>query len=597
MGSLFYKGDQNVLWDALPYGYALYNSGIHPTYFIVDEKLGTADYRIKDENHDFMITSDYCNNLTGAVWIHQDISSGPFYTPAVEPKTWKKLGVHLKYIDEKYLKVVEEFNLKKILSDLGIQIENGDIIKALTESTCYTGIVPTRFSQRSISSVPLNNELKEKYWLLFLYALKGSLKASPKDNRKEILKRGRQLLSLSQEFLKDSDNKTVSDLQEFFWKVGWKVLFEIDAPKTIRVSELFELKKQEIPQKVFLIALSHPKEFAESYNEALNQAKLPLKRIRYSNNEIEFPFFMECKLECGTLVRWRIRAIFGDDNITFRLIYPIKGYSKEITLPKNATLEEVKKAFLSICKNPTLIGKAGPLVTELTRPPRILALPELGSKYTPMVFHLTNELKKRGIEFDSGSILRLGARSLASLKILGNSEVILPKFLSCFWGEKTSAEWISINWENEAKKASEILENMVYHPGQLRTLARYTLLEYNKNLPESLPKKLQKLGNVSGISQVLNKVTADKLESLVTRRDELLKKRREQRESFEELPEIYEVNRAIELIMMGIIKRHIQLSQLTYMNRRPYSLSFYLTWGAEIVKHMARNVEQRREKC
>jgi hypothetical protein len=597
MDTCFYKGDQNMLWDALPYGFALQRMGVNTTFFVVDEKLGTADNRKKNENNDFMLTSDYCNKKSGAVWVHQDVSSGPFYSTPVEPKTWKRLGVHLKYFDDKYLDVIEQFDLSKILASLGVKIKNTDFVQALTESEEYLGIVPTRFSQRSISSVPLSPELLDKYWQLFLASFKGAMRVTPKHRRKPILERARKLLFSFKSFIKDNGNKSVSDLQEFFWKQGWKVLFDQEAPPITRVSELFKISKSQMPHKVFLIALQNPVEFSESYNEALNLAKLPLKRIRFQNNSMELPFFVECKLECGTLVRWRILAIFSEDGIKLRLIYPIKGLTKEITVPPNPTLEDVESSLLTICSDITLIGKAGPLVTELTRPPRVLALLELGSKYSPMVFHLTRELQKRGIAIQPGKILRLGIHALSALDMLGDIQINLPPFLSCFWGKSVSARRIAGDWWRCSLRAKELIQCMKYHPGQLLTLAKYAIMEYHKKIPAPLPNKLAKLGDVCGISRPMNDDISNKLEELLSKRENLLSERRTKKDKFEKLDELHRVNRAIELVMTGILKRHIQLSQLAHMDRRPFALSFYLAWGSDVISHMANLAHQRREQC
>lgn len=597
MGSKVFKGDQNMLWDALPYALALTRMGQDTTFFIVDEKLGTADPNISCDDGDYLITSDYCNKMGGALWIHQDISSSPFYSTPIEPRIWKKLGVHLKYWDNSYVASAREHNILDILESLGIRIEMGNCVKALTESEEYAGIVPTSLTGQSMSTLELNPELLKHYWRLFVVAYKGAIRVTPKHRRHAVTCRARNLLLTFKNKLRSSSVKTVSQLQELFWEIGWDVIANQESPNITLASEIFNLSKPLVPHLLITTCLNHPIEFTEAYNDALNLAKLPLKRIRFGKDTMELPFFVEHKLKSGEFVRWRINASFNSRTINLELRYPPKGLTRSITFPKRPTFPEVQSALLSIWDNVTLIGKAGPLVAELTRPPRTLALPELGSKYAPMVYHLTRGLQLKGIDFPTGKILRLGVHAISALEILGDLQIILPPFLACFFGKRRSAKWIASNWQRCALRAKELISNIFYHPGQLLTLAQYALFEYEGKLPKPLPCKLTKLGDVCGISRPMNESVANKLKELVDIREELLSKRRLTLKDFDELDKLYNVNRAIELIMAGVLKRHIQLYQSSATDRRPFALSYYLAWGSEVINHMANLTHQRREIC
>ncbi len=597
MACRIFKGDQNIFWDALPYALWLTQMGLKTTFFIVDEKFGTSDPFSQNIHNKYSITSDYCNKMGGAVWVHQDISSSPFYSTPVEPRSWKKLGVHLKYWGDSYIRSAIDHDIVEILESLGIRINDFNCVKALTESEEYFGIVPTSFTGQSISSIELEPELLKCYWILFLKAYKGVIIATPECHRHSVSTRARKLLGIYKQKMNSKNVKTVAQLQALFWEIGWNVLTEDKPPEITLASDLFNLSKSQVPHLLITTCLNNPVEFAESYNDALNQAKLPLKRIHVGDDSIELPFFIEHTLYSGEFVRWRMRASFQKDSINIELRYPPMGLSKNVILPRNPSLKDIQNTILSLWDNVTLIGKAGPLVSELTRTPLTLALPELGSKYAPMVYHLTRGLRMRGIDFPTGKILRLGVHAISSLEILGDTKINLPPFLSCFFGKTTTAKWISSNWQRCTLRAKELITNIFYHPGQLLTLARYALFEYKDELPEPLPCKLTKLGDVRGISRPMDNTIADKLKELVDLRDALLSKRRERPKDFIELEKLKSVNRAIEFVMAGILKRHIQLYQSSVTDRRPFALSYYLAWGEKPIKHMANLAHQRIEIC
>lgn len=588
-----YKGDQNIAWDALPCARALLSISSSPVFFIQDEKLGTADARIIHKDK-FELTSDYCNKLTGAVWIHQDISIGPFFALPTEPYVYHKFGFFLKHVDSSYEDVADEYGLWNHLSELGIAKRKGQLIRSLTEGENYIGIVPTVDVQRSISSYKLCEDgLGDYYKAMFMLAYKGSLKASAKKLWPAVKERARKLADKAIEFARINPQATVSDLQGFLWKFGFEEIFEITPPKLTRASDVFSFDG-EIPHTVFMTALRYPQEFVDSYNEALNKAHLPLKRLKLKDSQMELPFFLECDVG-GELVRWHIKATFSE-NITLRMYYKPEG-AKVVQLPSNATIEDVKQGISKEFGCHTLIGKAGTLISELTRPPRIIALPEQGSKYAPMVRFLTKELRKRGIDYQEGQLMRIGVNALDSLEILDETEINLPGFLSCFWGESKTSSWIASNWRKQANASFNMIDAMNFSSGQLLTLAKYIIMEKESNLPDTLQPKFQKLGNVTGISAPISNKMLEKLKSLVDSRDKILEKRRILKAEFKDAALLNRIEKAIMLLVVGVLKRHEQMASLLYMNRRSYAMSLYLAFGPEIVRFMTENAQIRREEC
>jgi len=583
----YYKGDQNLAWDAIPIDMALLGKIPQITFFLQDEKLGTADARIPHLSR-FELTTDYCNKNTGAVWIHQDISLGPFYSLPFDSKIIKKLGFPLKHLDESYEKVIEKFGLGSLLESLGIRHRPGQLIRSITEGENYIGIVPTTDEQKSISSYMLaDTELLNAYLFMFLAAYRGALKSVSCDKWTEVSNRARKFLDFIKSGFKEGSS--VSDLQELIWKFGFVEFFRIDPPIITRASDIFCIKG-DIPHETLLVLLQNPEVFSKSYNEALNEAHLPLKRLSFKNNSMELPYFIECEYD-GQLVRWRMRATFSE-KIILKLSF--KNDNRTIELPKSPTIDDLAKGIEEQFGCHTIIGKAGPLLSELSRPPRTVALPEMGSKYAPMVGFLTKQLQNNGINFPNGHLVRVGINALDCFDAIGDEEIILPPFLANIWGPKKTGYWIAKNWSFCAENSSRI-ENLTFDCGQLLTLARYALAEFQSiNLQDA---KFKKLGNVEGFSKPMTDELASKIEHLLVARDEILKERRSLKSKFERIDDLKEIEKAIKLLMIGILKRHSQIASLFYLNRRPYSISFYLTFGSKIINAMTKSVRIREELC
>jgi len=593
MDTRYYKGDQNLSWDALPVAKVLLDLAGSATFFIQDEKLGTADYKLEYEGK-FALTTDYCGKLTGAVWIHQDTSSGPFYALPVEPYVYKKFGFLLKRVTGEYERVAKLFKMEKDLGDLGINLRSGQILRGLTEGEGYIGIVPTTQDERSISSYRLaDNGLLEKYYFMFLACYRGVLRSVSKKKWPDVKKRAKKILGMTKDLLSSKPEATISDLQETFWRFGFSEFFNVAPPKIMRASGVFDVKG-DINHIVLLTLLRNTEAFVESYNEALNKTHLPLKRLKLRDGAMELPYYIECEHE-GRLVRWHIKAHFGEKlvlKMTYRNAEP-----KMMTISNPPSFDELKNGLVGLFGCHTLIGKAGPLLAELSRPPRIISLPEQGSKYAPMVGHLTKGLQSKGINYPGGEFLRIGLRAIDTMELLGEEEIFLPPFLMAFWGEAKTASWIARHWKEEATAAKEMLEGLHLDEGQVLALAKYSILEYENAIPNPVPPKMAKLGNVTGISRPLTTRAYTKLQELVGNSDVLLAERREKMADFQKNGELLDVEMAIKLVSVGILKRFEQLTSLFYVNNRPYAISFYLAFGPDILNKIAQSAITRREPC
>lgn len=593
MDKIIFKGDQNLAWDAVPTDYWLALSGSRTRFFIQDEKLGTPDFSIK--THDpFQITTDYCNKHKGIVWIHQDVSIGPFYVLPIEPKQFKHWGFHFKHLDSTFDDAVEKFEMSNALSELGIQWVKGRMPKSISESQNYFGLVPTTDEQKSISSYKLDRELVAVYLRLFLKAYKGALQTVPSTSRPEVAARARLFFKKAAAFIENGINLTISDLQKFLWHFLWEDCLGKQAPEIVKATDIFKLTNTEVPNITLTTLLNHPTEFEHSYNEALMKAKLPLKRLKLDKQAMELPYFLQCDDDNEGLVRWRTKAIFEENSI--RLAFTRGQRVKEFTLSKPFTNADIAKTISQMPCCISLIGKAGPLITELSRPPLTIALPEKGSKYTPMVGHLTNGLIANGVDFPRGSILRIGMDALDRLDQV-DGKIKLPSFLSCFYGQWVEGKTFAKNWRIQAKKSQDILDACFYHPTQLVTVARYILAELDGKLENPLPDRLAKLGNISGISKPVTELAAKKLRELMSVRENILAIRRSQQREFKDQDKLIEIDKAISLIIAGVFKRHAQHADLFYLNRRPYAFSFWLCFGGGIVESMGRLATARVEEC
>lgn len=593
MDKIIFKGDQNLAWDAVPTDYWLVLSGNKTRFFIQDEKLGTPDFSIKTTDP-FQITTDYCNKHKGIVWIHQDVSHGPFYVLPIEPKQFKHWGFHFKHLDDTYDEVIEKFDLADTLSDLGIHWTKGRLPKSISESENYFGIVPTDDLQRSISSYSLDKDLITAYARLFLKAYKGALWSVPAASRPDVAKRARIFLSKAKTFLENGTNLTISDLQQFIWRFMWEECLSKPVPEISKASDIFKLTNTEIANITLTTLLNHPQEFEQAYNQALMKAKLPLKRLKLDKQTMELPYFLQCDDDNEGLVRWRTKAVFDDNGL--KLVFSRGQKVKQFEIGKPFTNSDIAKTISQMPCCISLIGKAGPLITELSRPPLTIALPEKGSKYTPMVGHLTRGLVARGVDFPRGTILRIGMDALDRLDQI-DEELRLPAFLSCFYGQWIKGTWFAQNWRAEAQKSQTILEACHYHPTQLVSVARFILAELDGILPNPLPERLAKLGNISGISKPVTVLAANKLRQLMTDRDDLLTIRRSQKKDFKDHKELARIDKAISLIIAGVFKRHAQHADLFYLNRRPYAFSFWLCFGGGIIESMGRLATVRVEEC
>src|SRR5512138_399154 len=132
-----FKGDQNQAWDAVLANHCLARAigddagdDTELTFFIQDERLGTADARLarraRAEERHYLLTEDYYRGRAGAVWEHQDVSHGLFFTEAVSPDQYQEAGLHLHRAALAYERHADALQaddgLISALQDLGVEL-------------------------------------------------------------------------------------------------------------------------------------------------------------------------------------------------------------------------------------------------------------------------------------------------------------------------------------------------------------------------------------------------------------------------------------------------------------------------------------------
>ncbi|MCX7719827.1 MAG: hypothetical protein N2Z64_00945 [Dictyoglomus thermophilum] len=646
-----YKGDQNLLWDAILTDLAIYfrlRDSFPFRPFLHDEKLGTGDHRLipfYEDNNRYVITEDYAGKLTGAVYINQDITYGLFYGVPIEPSEYKNLNFQLSWIADSWkdykenLRKDEEF--VKTLEDLGFSLNYEDysqvtkigpiankeslrkyfcrnpkaeIYYLFSKSLGWYGVVPKYPEEISLSSVYINEELKIHLAKLFVTGVRGILKqVRDREKRKEILERARRIRNHALELLKEEIS--IADFQikmaNFIIKdvTGIEIYFD-------KTSEMLKIRNLEDYENkdfyyFFDLLLRSPETFARAYNTALNKAKLPLKRFHIKNNVFQPPYFLEVFTKHNgrnILTRCNIEIKSTDQEAHIRLFSP---HCSSETITSTRNIQNARDFLTSLVlsnKFPNgfaLIGKAGPFMAEMRRIPRVLAVPEEGSKYAPMVDYFLGELKKEIKDIPESHLLRINLNLLDNLRFLGDLKFKLPRFLSLYIGEtEISAKEFSSIWRGKVEEAEKVLELIKgLEAGQYFHLANIILWEkglmdlsdrsykllsklkekgYNRefqrlNLPESFLKMLQNL--VEERRKIIDEIKMKK--------EEAPKELFEEREFLE-----YKI-----LFLFAVLLRSLLQFEksLKYLNYRPYTIILYLL-SPEFLKELASKAEIYIEK-
>ena len=676
------KGDQNQAWDAVIANHclnrALEDSGAALTFFVQDERLGTPDQRLErlrraaGDPARFRLTEDYYRGRGGAVWEHQDVSFGLFFTEAVSPEQFRRAGLDLRVAAEQWSRLHAEASADgewiEALAALGVRLPadgnrqddatrlgpapaaagmadlaaadpGGALYYALTKTDGLYGIVPTGDANEIMSSVSAADpELRAVAARLLRIAAAGALRqASSPGHRRAVTERARLLAAWGAAFLDEHPHASVADVQV---ALGRRLTEQIFPPPRFDLDRASRLARIPVrPQDgrptgssfhFFVhLALAHPAEFAEAYNEALNRLGLGLQRVRYEPGTGRYtpPFFVEFAPEgAGTPVYRFSVELAGLDAGVLRLSNPSAG---EIAIPleqpirSGAALMHVLRTALGEGTDITLIGKAALLAAELQLSPRGLGLPRQGSKYAPMVDHLLAGLRRRGVlRHPAGLLIRIGLNALDRLEAMGDVLLRLPRFLEDVMGPRVTCRSFAERWRAVAGDAAETLTLLRrVHPGQHVHLARLLAanrLAQRRGRREGGDPRLRRLlsqllpegeaqERLGRLGADLPEASARELQRLCDRREELLARRRAAaaaarrahtrgrlRPAFD--PRDERERRVVELQLFLLVAAYVRrlwqrAESLPYLNDRPYTLGLFLLFGREIFAPICRQVE------
>lgn len=679
-----FKGDQNQVWDAVLANHCLAravgDSGAEITFFVQDERLGTADSRLtrawKQQGRRYVLTEDYYRGRAGAVWEHQDTTHGLFFTEAVSPEQYASASIHFHraaLLWEKHAKaILPEASWVHALAELGVALPNDpagarpdaatalgpglhrDEIRALGEDHpaaalfyAYTktdglyGIVPVENANEILSSISAHDpELKAAgTWLLVRAAAAGAMRlAAGAGHRKGVAARARRVADWASEYLSEHPHASVADFQIAFGQWLTREVFPADRFELDRTSrftgldasDLEALRRPEQGLHFFLdLALRHPREFTEAYNEALNRVGFGLQRMKFDPQTGHYtpPFFVEFApagpgtpiyrygleltgVECTTIVLRNEAA----GSVEVRAEGPVRS--------AHALLQAILAA-LPEAEGLAIVGKAAAFAAELQRAPRGLGLPRQGSKYAPMVDHLVGGLRARGIlRQNTGLLIRIGLNALDRLDAMGELPLRLPRFLQGPLGKVATARTVAVQWRRIAGDAHRMLELLGRcHVGQHVHLARLMVLNARGGDREAalhddrrLRKLAEQLRAVPDGDLLLHELGRDlplsvaaEIERLLDRRAELLAVRHaayeqaaEGQDSGRICPEISaevvqereKIECQLLLLFAAYVRRLWQRAEsLPYLNDRPYTLALYLLFGRDIFPPICRQVE------
>lgn len=680
-----FKGDQNQAWDAILANHclsrALKDSDAEITLFVQDERLGTSDARLAREwrklGRSYVLTEDYYRGRAGAVWEHQDVSHGLFFTEAVSPEQFAQAGVHLHQAAELWEKhsatALADRQWVDALSRLGVAlpaagtcpadaatrlgpaVEPGLIAAsfeewpsaalyyAFTKTDGLYGVVPVENDNVTLSSIPaLHPELREAgRWLLVRGAARGAMRlAGTAAHRRSVKNRARAVAQWAEAWAQANPEGSVTDFQVALGEWLTSQIFPADQLELDRASRFTAIVPEELdclrcPDETlqfFLdLALRHPREFTEAYNEALNRVGYGLQRMKYDPETGHFtpPFFVEWAPGGeGTPVYRYGLELSGLGPITVTLTNRVAGDQVLTSETAVDSVHDLARALVEGLPHPhglAFIGKAATLAAELQRSPRGLGLPRQGSKYAPMVDHLVSGLRARGVlRQPTGLLIRIGLNALDRLEALGDLTLRLPRFLEGPLGRTITCRDFAHGWREAAERSRRHLEMFArcevgqhVHLARLITLnARgidpQTVLADDPRLAKLVRTLCQAPEGESGVADIGRNVpleVVECLERLSSRREALLVERRELVRAAQEShpggrlqprPErMAEINREREqidcqllLIVAAYVRRLWQrVESLPYLNDRPYTLALFLLFGSDIFGPICRNVE------
>lgn len=509
------KGDQNQAWDAVLANHCLAravgDSVADLTFFIQDERLGTADARLSREwrhsGRKYALTEDYYRGRAGAVWEHQDATYGLFYTEAVAPEQFAAAGVHLHRAaflwDRHATALRSNQEWVEALATLGVVLPETDasadhasrlgpavhrdalaaasltspsvgLYYALTKTDGLYGIVPVVNDNATLSSIPAGHpEMRAAGgWLLVHAAARGAMRlAAGASHRRGVRERAGRLLAWSEEFLATKPDASVADYQEALGQWLTNEVFPADRQKLDRSSHFMRVDENtrdadpaDTMQLFFDLALRYPAEFAGAYNDALNTVGYGLQRMKFEPTTGHYtpPFFAELSPGEGAPVYRYGIELSGVETTTIRLANESAG---DITWDAGRLVRSAADFIDSLLARPeaasgaSIIGKAATFAAEMQRSPRGMGLPRQGSKYAPMVDHLVGGLWARGVlRQPTGLLIRIGLNAMDRLEAMGELPLRLPAFLQASLGREASCRTVAREWRRVASDARDELE-------------------------------------------------------------------------------------------------------------------------------------------
>jgi hypothetical protein len=676
-----FKGDQNQAWDAVLANHCLSravgDAGTEITFFVQDERLGTSDSRLarhwRQEGRRFVLTEDYFRGRSGAVWEHQDVSYGLFYTEAVSPDQFAAAGVHLHRAAELWEKhgraACSDSTWLEALAALGVSLPCADagtsaatrlgppvnaealaglaadhpaagFYYAFTKTDGLYGVVPVEDDNVTLSSVPAGHpELRDAArWLLVNAAARGAMRlAAGPSHRRGIKLRARRVAEWAASFLREHPEASVADFQAALgrWLTG--EIFPADRLELDRTSRFTEILPHELPSLrrpeetlySFLdLALRHPREFTEAYNEALNRVGFGLQRIKYepATGRYTPPFFVEFAPGGAATPVYRYAVeLAGTAATTITLVNPTAGdLVLESGRPVRSAYDFVRALFDNLDAGAvSIVGKAAAFAAELQRAPRGLGLPRQGSKYAPMVDHLLSGLRVRGVlDRASGLMIRIGLNALDRLDAMGDLPLRTPRFMQPRLGDRIACRDLARTWRSAAADARALLELLsACEFGQHVHLVKLLAVNARRSDPDAAAAGDPRLRSVlkalaahpdgarlaRELGRDLPPQAAECIERLTRRREDLLAERRQAAERaaaahhsgrlVPELPPALEEERAvIEVRLLLLFAAYVrrlwqQAESLPYVNDRPYTLALYLLFGSDIFGPICRQVE------
>ena len=517
-----FKGDQNQAWDAVLSNHCLARAiGSPPesdarlTFFVQDERMGTSDARLarlwRSQGRQYVLTEDYYRGRAGAVWEHQDVSHGLFFTEAVSPEQFAEAGVHLHRAADAWERhadtLASDLDWRESLGSLGVSLPApgrdlapdaatglgpavyaetldgffGDqpaaaLYYAFTKTDGLYGIAPVDNDNLTMSSIPAQcADLLAAGRRLLLLTARGAMRAAGNAaQRRGIKQRVRGLAQWSATWLDENPRGSVTDFQIAFGQWLTNEVFPADRLELDRTSRFTHVAAPsaaappdagEESLHFFLdLALRHPAEFSDAYNAALNKVGYGLQRIKWDPKTGVYtpPFFVEfAPRGAGTsLYRYGLE-LSGVNRTSIRLV---NGTIGDIVVEGSGAvrcLDDFLRALFSggrFAHGFSLVGKAAAFASELQRSPRGLGLPRQGSKYTPMVDHFLAGLRERGVLKQApGLRIRIGLNALDRLDAMGETPLRLPRFLRGPLGRQVTCTEFSRRWRGVTRDAQRDL--------------------------------------------------------------------------------------------------------------------------------------------